>query len=280
VGQHRPLSSRARHLLNRLRASKVWSVQKQIIAELVHEIRRGTRRLRDVARERGGQKIASWWQRWRNNAPKREARRQARRDARAARKQGRADRRAAGTGRGRRTWRVVTITYLAIRHPGWGSRQVRRAAVRRRADKADGARARIKAGTSRPGDRGIVNKANRSAARRAAKAKARANGQTFGQRARKAALDRQARKNGQTAPPPPNRGPKPPTARDPRAKTPRPRTSRSPMGSRSGSPGENRTRTKAGAGRASQTGGKAAAGRTSQTGSKAGNGARAGRGGK
>lgn len=45
AGHWRPLTHRAKRLLTSLRRSKVWSVQKQLIAELIHDMQRAQRRI-------------------------------------------------------------------------------------------------------------------------------------------------------------------------------------------------------------------------------------------
>jgi hypothetical protein len=47
-GRHRPLSGRAKAILTRLRKTRVWSVQKQLVAELTREIEKPYRKIRKV----------------------------------------------------------------------------------------------------------------------------------------------------------------------------------------------------------------------------------------
>lgn len=53
-GHWRPLTHRAKQLLTRLRKAKVWSVQKQIVRELVREMERGRRRAAQAAKRARG----------------------------------------------------------------------------------------------------------------------------------------------------------------------------------------------------------------------------------
>lgn len=61
AGQWRPLTRRAKQLLTRLRKTKVWSVQKQLVREIIREIERGKRlaeRIRKARPVRTGRRVA------------------------------------------------------------------------------------------------------------------------------------------------------------------------------------------------------------------------------